>query len=832
MSELDNRQTNFPESGDDQKISLRNSRYKQFDYEYVLDLKNNHKKIWSAGGNIRGSDAFTLWGRARQGSETQGVLDWIKEREAWAARHSVNDGNAFVGTDKEPNVSNVAGIVALMKWGVVNPKLGTGGMKKIINELKRKLADRGETVFIEESIESEPNGSNLKLKSKETDMDERTEERHILAVEEDEDSYNVKFAKAEVVQELESNSYGDDEDEEKRFDKDETNYRSIDLSRAEMINEDKRTVRIALSSEEPVERSFGMEVLDHSPESVDMTWARSGNMPVLLDHDTTRQVGIVEDFNLDGATNRTLATVRFGRSELAQETWNDVLDGIKRSVSVGYRINSMVRDESAEDTTYRASWTPMEASLVSLPADTNPMVGVARSKDSAEVEAPVEINNSIKEKKMEENKTPEVDLEAVRSETAVSVRSEVAKEAKEILALATKHNKRDLADVSIAEGHSLEQFRGILLNEIADDKPLETPVAEVGLNDRERSSYSFLNAIRAASSGDWSNAGLEREISNEIAARTGKEARGFYLPMDIGWGQRDQTVGTNSQGGFLKGTEHLANEFIGEVYANSVVAQLGGRVMTGLQGDIAIPKLSASVTNTAFVAEGNAPSEGAATFAQVTMAPKTLATYVDYTRKLALQSDPSVEQILRNDVVQTMASKIDQVALNGGGSNEPSGILQESDTNVVAIGTNGGAVTYAKIVDMEAAIAADNALTGTLNFATTPGVQGAMRQIPRQSSGVEGNFILNDSNSILGHNVTVSTNVPSTLTKGSTSGSCHALILGDFAQVMMGFWSGVDVVVDSSTLSTSGGTRIAFFQDVDVAVRIPNAFAAIKDITV
>ena len=209
------------------------------------------------------------------------------------------------------------------------------------------------------------------------------------------------------------------------------------------------------------------------------------------------------------------------------------------------------------------------------------------------------------------------------------------------------------------------------------------------------------------------------------------------------------------------------------------------------------------------MAEGSAPTEGQGVFSQVTMAPKTLATFVDYTRKLALQSDPSIEAVLRNDVVQTMAAKIDQVAINGGGSNEPSGILTESDANVVAIGTNGGALTYAKVVDMEAAIAADNALTGTLNFLTTPGVQGSMRQIPRQGSGVEGNFILNDSNSVMGHNVTASTNVPSTLTKGTTSGSCHALLLGDFGQVMLGFWSGVDVVVDSSTLSTSGGTRIA-----------------------
>ena len=133
---------------------------------------------------------------------------------------------------------------------------------------------------------------------------------------------------------------------------------------------------------------------------------------------------------------------------------------------------------------------------------------------------------------------------------------------------------------------------------------------------------------------------------------------------------------------------------------------------------------------------------------------------------------------------------------------------------------------------MASAIDSDNANTGSQNFITTPSVVGAMRQVPRQSSGVEGNFILNDTNSVLGLPVSQSTNVPSNLTKGSTSGTCHAMILGDFSQVMLGFWSGVDVVTDTSSLSTSGGVRLAFFQDVDVAVRVPNAFAAIKDITV
>ena len=693
-----------------------------------------------------------------------------------------------------------------------------------------------EKIFESDDTDSGTGFENPQLEptSKETrTMDVENEKRHILAVEEDETSVNVKYAKVVDAEEVtESNEYSEEDDDDKRFNSGETSYRSIDLARAEYIDEEKRTVRIALSSEEPVERSFGIEILDHSRESVDMEWAKSGNMPVLLDHDSRSLVGIVESFELDSATNRTLAQIRFGRSVIAQEAWQDVLDGIRKSVSVGYRINSMVRDEEAKDATFRASWTPMEASLVSLPADTNPMVGVARSQDNAEVNAPVINNNLKKDIKMTEEIKSEVNLDEVRSEATVVARSAVAKEAKEIMALATAHHKRDLADASIAEGHTVEQFRGILLDNISNNAVLDTPKAEVGLNAKERGSYSLLNAVRASISNDWSKAGLEREISNEIASRTGKDARGFYLPTDLSWGQRDQTAGTNSQGGFLVGEDYRANEFVGALYGSAKVAQLGARVLTGLVGDVAIPKMSTSVTNTAFVAEGSAPTEGAAVFSQVTLSPKTLATFVDYTRKLTLQSDPSIEQVLRNDIIQTMANAIDQVAIQGGATNQPSGILTESDATTVAIGTNGGPITYANLVKMDSAINADNGNTGVKNYLTTPGVMGNMRNTPKQGSGVEGNFIINEANTLLGHAVHQTTNVPSNLTKGNVSGSCHAVLLGDFSQVMMGFWSGVDVIVDTSTLSTSGGVRLAFFQDCDLAVRQPEAFALIKDVVV
>lgn len=131
--------TDFPKKGDDKKISLRNSEEKQFSYEFAKNLKEQQPKIWKAGGNIRGNEAFMLWGRARDGQDTEAIKEWIKERESWAKRH-FRDGQKFKG-DVEPNLSNVAGVVAQIKWGVIG-NLGEQGMKDVILELTKKLEGR------------------------------------------------------------------------------------------------------------------------------------------------------------------------------------------------------------------------------------------------------------------------------------------------------------------------------------------------------------------------------------------------------------------------------------------------------------------------------------------------------------------------------------------------------------------------------------------------------------------------------------------------------------------------------------------------------------------
>ena len=734
----------------------------------------------------------------------------VKRMYSFFSRHEVDKKAQGFRPGEKGYPSN--GRIAWALWG---GDAGFSWSKKLVNQMKK---DERWSESIDKDVTIEPEQEVIQM------------ERHVVGVEETEDSFIVEFRKddmeaaedtvEDIIEDSEEERSAELDDEEyqamaRDMVSDKVIYRTIDLSRG-AIDEQKRIVRIGVSSETPVERDFGLEVLGHNKEDIDMEFMASGRAPLLNNHKMDEQIGVVRSFYLDEAQRRTVALVEFGNSALAQEVFEDVRTGIKQNISVGYSINKMVRSKDGEGKEYyRASWTPMEASIVAVPADPSKFVGVGRSTEKT-------LNTNKVTTMTEEVK---VDVRQVSD----SAKAEALANVGEIISLGKHHNQRDLAEKAIERGVSVDQFKGELLEAVRNDRPLETPAAVVDVAKSEQREYSLIRAIKAASSGDWREAGYEREISDEIAHRSGKEARGFYVPANINWGQRDQTKSPTSAGGFLVGTDHLADQFIEALYGRLTVASLGARIMQGLKGDVAIPKLSASVTNSAFVAEGSAPSEGAATFAQVTMSPKTLAAYVDVSRRLMQQSDPSVEQVLRNDIINTFARRIDDAAIEGGAANGPSGIIANAGTNVVAMGTNGAAITYAKVVEMMKAVEEDNAIINSSAFLTNPKVIAALRTTGKQASGVEGNFIMDANQSILGTNVASSTVVPSDLTKGTGTG-LSAMVYGDFSQIMIGFWSGVDVVVDQSSLSTSGGTRLAFFQDLDVALRYPESFSVIKDI--
>jgi HK97 family phage major capsid protein/HK97 family phage prohead protease len=635
------------------------------------------------------------------------------------------------------------------------------------------------------------------------------EERHIQSIQETEDAYIITYGKATPDREYDE----DDEMEMERdnFDRSTLTFRAVAV---EATEEDDRRVRMSLSSEEPVERNFGMEVLEHTEEAIDMSRIASGNAPLLKDHDMTKQIGIVEEAYLDRAERKLRAVVRFGKNPLAREVYEDVKDGTVRNVSIGYIIKNM-EQRNGDGTVVVNQWIPYEASIVAVPAD-NVGAGIGRNANF------VETTEVVKDVKMTEVNTDEIRLEA-----AEAAKREFQKNAQEITALAVKHNKRDLADDAIAKGMSINEFRGILLDALPEGKPLEQSAGAVEMNAKETREYSFMKAVRGLVNGSGLN-GLEREVSDEIAKRQGREARGFYAPDSFWTGKRDLTVGTDSAGGFLKPTDHLGDQFIDALRSRLVLNQLGTRFMSGLRGDVAIPKLSGGVS-AGFVAENGATSEVNATFAQVTMSPKSLGAFTDVSRLLMIQSDPSVEQIVRDDLLNAIAQKIEDVAIEGGASNEPTGITQTTGIGSVAIGTNGGAATWGKVVDLIKEVEQDNAAIGEINFLTNSKVKAHLSQTAKVSS-TDSVMILNDPwTSLYGYNMAVTNNVPSDLTKGTGTG-LSALIAGDFSQLMIGLFSTSDVLVDPYTGGSSGAVRIRVMQEVDVAVRHAQSFAACLDI--
>jgi len=607
-------------------------------------------------------------------------------------------------------------------------------------------------------------------------------------------------------------------------------YRNTKVERVEDGTEgDSRFIDLAFSSEEPVQRFFGLEILDHGKDAVRLGRIAAGG-PVLVNHDPDDLVGVVENVSI-GADRVGRARVRFGKSNRADEIFQDVKDGIRMGVSVGYQIHKLEEVEGFDRDnglkSFRAvDWEPLEVSLASVPADLT--VGVGRTKDE---EIETKIIYRKEEKKMEQKieivkeAQPTIDIEKIKTETRNAEQERV----REIMSLGERFKSQDLAKDMISGGGSIVQMREKLLEGIEKNAP--SPIEsnpDIGLNHKEKREYSFIRAIDAAARQDWSGAGLEREASEAVAQKLGKAARGFFIPSDVPWssGKRDLSVGTNTAGGFTKGTDHMGEEYVDALRNRLVVKEAGARILTGLKGDVAIPALNAK-TNAAWVAEGASPTEGAPTFRQIAMSPKTCSAFIDISRRLMQQSDPSVDALLRDDMINQIAAAIDDVAIEGGASSAPVGVLQTSGIGDVAGGTNGLAPTWDHLVKIMENVDVANALAGNLSWLMNAKTISKLRRTSKVSS-TDSVMILADKLEHLGYPILNTNGVPGDLTKGSGT-ALSAIIFGNFSDMLIGEWSGIDVLVDPYTGSTAGTIRIATYTDVDVAVRHAGSFSAMQD---
>jgi len=665
-----------------------------------------------------------------------------------------------------------------------------------------------------QSFDSQESEKHPLLKGKE-EKTMNKENRHILNVTETDDTVVVEFAKHEdVEQEVEEVeitdevSMTDKEDKERNVIDMPMKYRTIDLSKHSYLDEESRTVRIGVSSEEPVERSFGMEVLGHSEGDINMEFIASGRAPLLLDHDMTKQIGVIEEFKLDETAKRTIAVVRFGKSELAREVFDDVKDGIRMNISVGYRIDKLNRMNDNDETYYKAQWTPMEVSSVSVPADQSRLVGVGRSKDKQKTQTTkVEIM---------ENEKQEINLDEVRSQSVAEAKAEFKRDSKEIIDLAARHNKRDLADKAISNGVSVEEFRGQLLNELANNTPLDTP-SNIGMNEKEVKRFSLVKAIRALANPTdrraQEAAAFEFECSTAAGQAEGKTSQGIMLPADVlrNW-SRDMNSSDDST---LVAEDYRGGDFIDVLRNSSSVMAAGATVLQGLQGNIVIPKKTAASTANWIATEGAASTESEMTTGSTTMTPKVIGAFTDATRLLLSQSSLSVENLIRDDLAKGIAQAIDIGALMGSGSSgQPTGIRNTSGINTSTFAA--AAPTWAEIVSMESAISGDNALFGNLHYICRPSEYGTMKVTTKDSGS--GQFIVSPDGMVNGYDVIRSNSV--------TSGDFY---FGNFADLLVGLFGGLDITVDPYSLSSTGSVRIVALQNVDTAVRHAESFILSND---
>ena len=577
---------------------------------------------------------------------------------------------------------------------------------------------------------------------------------------------------------------------------------------ASAIGEESRSLEFSFSSEAPVARWFGDEVLSHDSESVDLTRLNDG-APLLWNHNPDQVLGVVERGWIDGEKKRGMVAVRFSRSAFAEEKLADIRDGILRNVSVGYSINDA--DQTRDGSIVATSWQPHEVSVVSVPADAS--VGIGRQLETTSA-APAADQTQPPIESME----PTIDIEAVKAQAAADERSRVSS----ITALCRTHAADDLAQGLIERGATESDAMKDVLAAIG--KRASQPAApkaaqpiasggsaDIGLSDKEARSYSFLRAIRAQAFPNdrsaYDAAGFEREVSAAVEQQMGVSARGYLISNEVL--KRDLTVGTASAAGDLVFTDARPGSFIELLRNRLALTSLGVTMLTGLNGPVAIPRQTGAPT-AYWVAEKGTLTESNPTVDQVNMTPKTLGAYTEFSRRLVLQSSIDVETMVRNELATVIALEIDRAALYGlGNTNQPQGLKLVTGINTEDF--NAAAPTYAELVSMESKINADNADIGAMSYVTNSTIYGGFKTTEKAASTAQ--FVLEPGGTVNGYGVVRSNQVAS-----------GDVFFGVWNQMLMGMWGALDLQVNPYALDTSGGVRVTALQDVDVAVRHPEAF--------
>jgi HK97 family phage major capsid protein len=282
--------------------------------------------------------------------------------------------------------------------------------------------------------------------------------------------------------------------------------------------------------------------------------------------------------------------------------------------------------------------------------------------------------------------------------------------------------------------------------------------------------------------------------------------------------QRDMNTQSVGAGGYLIATDNLGGSFIDLLRNRTLLAQLGAVVLSGLQGNVTIPKQTAGGTAYWLANDGTAITESQQTLGQLALAPKNVGAYTEVSRQLLLQSSPAIDSLVMNDLARVLGIAIDLAGFEGSGaSGQPTGIA-----NTAGIGSvTGTSIDYAKVLEFQTDVAGANALAAACAYATTPAIAALLMQRMKATNTFsplwEGSVLEGKMCGFRG---------ASTLQLTAAS-----MIFGDYSQVVVGEWGMLEIALNPYANFPAAISGIRAIQTVDVGVRQAGAFSRATSIT-
>ena len=577
------------------------------------------------------------------------------------------------------------------------------------------------------------------------------------------------------------------------------------------------------SSELPVDRWFGTEILSHDDGAIRMERIKAGAVPLLFNHDWSDPVGMVDGAATAGG--RLMVDAHLFATDRAKEV-QAMIEGGLRNVSIGYQLHELEeRGKKGSGEFVARDWEPLEISVVTVPAD--PTVGVGREKDDHVSAVRVTRADNPAAAAATEGAHMSDQQTAAAAQSAditlgVDHGAQERLRIKTLQMLGRNHNiPSDVVDGWIDGGTNGDEAAHKCLEVIAErsKRQVKDNPSNLGMTPKDVQRYSVTRAIKACVEKSWASvAPYEAELSKAVASRIGKQTgeHTFYVPLDVQWAaaqQRDLIVGTSTMGGYMVGTN--VQSFIDLLRNRSVVMRLGATTMPGLQGSVAIPKQVTASTAYWFASEAGTATESNITFGQLALTPKTVGGYVEISRQLLLQSTPNAEGVVNADLARVIGLAIDSAAIAGPGTaGQPSGITATSGVGTANPST-GTAVTYADMIRFQSTVAASNAFMPGFSYVTTPTVAGFLMAKPR---------FTNSDTPIWGGNILdgqlVGARAMSTLQVGSGT-----MLAGDFSQVIIGEWGVLEIESNPYAQFQAGIVGVRALYTCDVGVRYGAAFA-------